>query len=152
MKRSRLRKFLKTKLLTCRKNYNIQQNYCKKVLRSTKKSYFNNLEIRKINDNRPFWKTIVSLSWKKTPQKAKTINLNEEGKNVSGNAELCCIINNYFPEEISNLKIASLINSSAVNLIAVSNPLSIATNAQKIKFSIKDFFCKCDQIHSFLRI
>ena len=24
--------------------------------------------------------------------------------------------------------------------------------AQKMKFSIKDFFCKCDQIHSFLRI
>ena len=22
--------------------------------------------------------------------------------------------------------------------------------AQKIKFSVKDFFCKCDQIHSFL--
>ena len=26
------------------------------------------------------------------------------------------------------------------------------TNAQKIKFSIKSFFSKCDQIHSFLRI
>ena len=24
--------------------------------------------------------------------------------------------------------------------------------AQKVKFSIKDFFCKCDQIRSFLRI
>ena len=26
------------------------------------------------------------------------------------------------------------------------------TPAQKMKFSIKDFFSKCDQIHSFLRI
>ena len=36
MKRSRLRnKFLKTKSITDRKNYNVQRNYCKKFLRST---------------------------------------------------------------------------------------------------------------------
>ena len=29
---------------------------------------------------------------------------------------------------------------------------SKSVNAQKMKFSIKDFFSKCDQIHSFLRI
>ena len=36
MKRSRLRyKFLKTKWMTDRKNYKVQRNYCKKLLRST---------------------------------------------------------------------------------------------------------------------
>ena len=55
MKRSRLRnKFLKTKSITDRKNYNVQRDYYKKLLRSTKKSYFNNLDISKINDNRSF--------------------------------------------------------------------------------------------------
>ena len=54
------------------------------------------------------------------------INLNEEGKNVSDNAELCRILNNYLSEVISNLKIPSLINNSAVDSNAVSNPLSIA--------------------------
>ena len=29
---------------------------------------------------------------------------------------------------------------------------NICSTAQKMKFSIKDFFSKCDQIHSFLRI
>ena len=29
---------------------------------------------------------------------------------------------------------------------------SKSVNAQKMKFSIKDFFSKCDKIHSFLRI
>ena len=29
---------------------------------------------------------------------------------------------------------------------------AIAGTAQKIQFSIKDFFSKCDQIHNFLRI
>ena len=38
--------------------------------------------------------------------------------------------------------------------ICIASPLTdIATfTAQEMKFSIKDFFSKCDQIHSFLRI
>ena len=72
-KRSRLRnKFLKTKSITGRKNYNVQRNYCKKLLRSTKKSYFNNLDISKIDDNRSFWKMIVPYFTKKT-QRAKKL-------------------------------------------------------------------------------
>ena len=73
MKRSRLRnKILKTKSITGRKNYNVQWNYCKKLLRSTKKSYFNNLDISKINDNRSFWKTVVPL-FRKKPQKVRKL-------------------------------------------------------------------------------
>ena len=33
-----------------------------------------------------------------------------------------------------------------------SNVISKENTAQKMKFSIKGFFSKCDQIHSFLRI
>ena len=54
----------------------------KKLLRSTKKSYFNNLDINKINDNRSFWKTIGPLFSKK-PSKSEKNCLTEEGKNVS---------------------------------------------------------------------
>ena len=51
MKRSRLRnKFLKIKSITDRKNSNVQRNYCKKLLRDTKNTYFNNLDISKVND------------------------------------------------------------------------------------------------------
>ena len=43
-----------------------------------------------------------------------------------------------------------------LNLVFNSNYECIIMNyfdtAQKMKFSIKDFFCKCDQIRSFLRI
>ena len=67
MKRSRLRnKFLKAKSIRDRDNYKVQRNYCKKLLRSTEKSYFNNLDLQKIDDNRSFWKTIVHLFSKKT--------------------------------------------------------------------------------------
>ena len=126
MKRSRSRnKFLKTNSITDRKNYDLQRNYCKKLLRATKKSYFNNLEIIKINDNRSFWEAIVPLFSKKN-SKSEKINLTEEGKNVSDNAELCRIFNNYFWEIVSNLKIPSLVNNSAVDSNWINNLLSIA--------------------------
>ena len=50
--------------------------------------------------------------------------MTEEGKNGSDNAVLVRIFNNYFSKTISNLKIPSLINNSAVDSNAVSNPLS----------------------------
>ena len=66
VKRSRLRnKFLKRKSITGTKNYNFQRNYCKKLLGATKKSYFNNIDINRIKDNRSFWKTIVFFFRKK---------------------------------------------------------------------------------------
>ena len=72
--RSRLRnKFLKTKSITYRKNYNVQRIYCKKLLRSAKKSLFNYLGTSKINDNRSSWKTIVLLFSKKKLKKRKKL-------------------------------------------------------------------------------
>ena len=48
VKRPRLRnKYLKSKSITDRKKYNIQRNFCKKLLRTTKKEYFNKLETKK---------------------------------------------------------------------------------------------------------
>ena len=62
MKRSRLRhKYLKSKSLTDRKKYNVQRNFCKKLLRTTKKEYFKNLEVKNVTDNRTFWRTAVPL-------------------------------------------------------------------------------------------
>ena len=71
MKRSRLRKTTK--------NYNIKRNFCKKLLRTTKKEYFNNLDIKKVIDNKTFWRTIVPTFPNKNLKNDKTI-LNEEEK------------------------------------------------------------------------
>ena len=62
MKRSILRnKYLKSKSLTGRKNYNIQRNFCKKLLRTTKKDCFSNLDTKKVTDNRTFWRTAIPV-------------------------------------------------------------------------------------------
>ena len=57
MKRSKLRKkFLKSRTFSGRKTYTSQRNLCKKLLKNTKRTYFNNLDIKKVTDNEHFEK------------------------------------------------------------------------------------------------
>ena len=115
MKRSKLRnKFRKTKSVEDRENYNKQRSLCKKKLRSTKKNYFNNLDMKKINDNRSFWKTVVPLFSKKTSKSDKII-LTEKGLNISDDDELCRIFKEFFENIISELKIPDLVKDLGCN-------------------------------------
>ena len=83
MKRSRYRnKFLKDKSQTSRENYKIQRNLCKKLLRKTKKLYFQSLNTKKITDNRTFWKTVVPLFTSKVSRSEKIV-LTETEKHIS---------------------------------------------------------------------
>ena len=55
MTRSRLRnKFLKTKTDANRKAYNKQRNYCVSLIRRERKSFFNNLDTKRIVNNKAF--------------------------------------------------------------------------------------------------
>ena len=104
MKRSRYRnKFLKYKSHTSRENYKIQWNLCKKLLRKTKKSYFESLNTKRITDNRTFWQTAVPLFTKKASKDEKII-LNEAEKHISDDKKICTIFNNFFSNVASNLK------------------------------------------------
>ena len=59
MTRSRLlNRYRKNKLESSRLEYNKQRNRCVKMLRETKKEFYNNLEVKSVTDNRRFWKTI----------------------------------------------------------------------------------------------
>ena len=58
MKRSRLRnKFFNIKSDIDRKAHNKQSNLCVSLIRSEKKSFFNNINTRDTTDNKTFWKT-----------------------------------------------------------------------------------------------
>ena len=110
MKRSKLRnKFLKSRNLSDRKNYTSQRNLCKKLLKSTKRTYFNNLDIRKVTDNRTFWKTVVPLFSNKF-SKSEKINLTEGNKTISNDDELCRVFNNFFSKTVDELKIPTISN------------------------------------------
>ena len=110
MKRSKLRKkFLKSRNLSDRKTYTSQRNICKKLLKNTKTTYFNNLDVSKVTDNRKFWKTVVPLFSNKF-SKSEKINLKEENKTNSNDDKLCRVFNNFFSKIVDELKIPNISN------------------------------------------
>ena len=110
MKRSRLRnKFLKNKNEINRNNYRVQRNYCKKLLKTTKKQYFNNLNTSKVTGNRTLWKTVVPLVTNEPSRGAKII-LKEGNKSITNDSELSQVFSTYFSNIVASLNIPSFNN------------------------------------------
>ena len=110
MIRSRLKnKFLKDRTKNNQKNFKLQRTFCKKLLRTTKKLYYSNLDINKVTDNKTFWKTIIPF-FTKRPLKGEKIYIIENGKTISNNSELCNIFNGFFSNIISELNIPKKYN------------------------------------------
>ena len=87
MKISRLRnKYLKKNNGENRKLYAKQRNYCISLLRKTKKAYYENLNERKVSDNKFFWKT-AKLSLSKKFNARDRISLSENGEIVKPEKE-----------------------------------------------------------------
>ena len=59
-------KFLKSSSEEDRKAYNKQRNMYVKLLIKTKRSYFSNLNAKRIVDNKTFWKTVKSTFFNKS--------------------------------------------------------------------------------------
>ena len=95
MKRSRLRnEYLRNNDEENRKLYTKQRNYCVSSQRKAKKTYYENLDERKVSDNKLLWKIVkTSLSERFNARKSKSLSKN--GKIVKiekGTAEFL----NYF--------------------------------------------------------
>ena len=117
---------MKSKSLTDRKQYTIHCNFCKKLLRTTKKRYFNNLDTKKVTDNRTFWRTVVPIFTNKN-LKSDNIILNEQGKTVSDKKELCRTFSTYFANIVSDLQIPK-IQEDASNIRSNHDPVLAAIN------------------------
>ena len=105
IKRSRLRSiFLKHRTDTNRKNYSTQRNLCKKLLKNTKKSYFENLNTKKIPVNRSFSRTVPQL-FTQNSSRGENINLVDGNKTISSDEELCETFNEFFSNVVPTLNI-----------------------------------------------
>lgn len=83
MKRSRLKNnFLENKNKIYIKNYNVQKNYCKKLLKTTQEEYINDLNTSKVADNGTFWNTVVPLFTNKASRGEK-VAPKEVNKNIT---------------------------------------------------------------------
>ena len=87
MKRSRSHnEYLRNNDEENRKLYTKQRNYCVSSLRKAKKAYYENLDERKVSDNKLLWKTVkTSLSERFNAR--ERISLSKNGKIVKTEKE-----------------------------------------------------------------
>ena len=105
-----------------KKKYNIQRNFCKKLFRTTKEEYFNNLDTKKVTDNITFWGTVgtvVSLF----PYK------NSKYKTISDEKESCRTFSTYSVNIISDLQIPN-IHKDAYNIRSNYDTVLAAINTR----------------------
>ena len=115
MNRSRLlNRYRKEKTEATRSAYKRQRNFCVKLLRKTKKEFYNNLNVKYITENKLFLKT-VKPSFTDKILKDERITLVENNKVVSDESELVEIFCKYFGNIVQNLGIDALTNTSSDN-------------------------------------
>ena len=61
-----LNKFRQDRTILPHLAYKQQRNICVKRLRKTKKDFFNNLNVKRVTDNKQFWKTVKQCLTDKT--------------------------------------------------------------------------------------
>ena len=84
--------------------YKKQRNICVDLLRKSKANYYSNINVKNINDNKLFWKTIRP-NFSNKCKTAKTIIL-VEGKNViKDDTEIADTFNNYFTDHTETLQL-----------------------------------------------
>ena len=96
-------------------NYKKQRNFCVKLLRRTKKEYFQNLNVKGLSDNKTFWKTIKPYFSKKGLNSNKML-LKEKGEFVSDEKQLVSIMNKLLINITKSLKLKEDLGSSPVTL------------------------------------
>ena len=96
MHRSKLKnKFNKKRTNENWENYKTQRNFCVNLPRKTKREYFQQLNLKKVSDNRTFWRTIKPCFTNKGLSTNKLM-LKEGNQLVSNEKDLANIMNGYF--------------------------------------------------------
>ena len=88
----------KLKKFNCPENqlgYKRQRNYCVKLLKRSNKGFYNNLNVKKVTDNKDFWKTIKPNFTDKILKDEKII-LAEDGKVITVETDLAKIFEDHF--------------------------------------------------------
>ena len=105
MKRSNLRnKYLKSRSEEDRQRFRKQRNLCVSLLRKTKRSYYSNLNEKKVIDTREFWKTVKPMLSNKFVNNEK-ITLVDNEKIITNDKEIAKVLNDFFSDIIKTLNI-----------------------------------------------
>ena len=109
MTRSKLKNnYNRNPSLDNRKKYTSYRNYCVKLLRKEKRDYYNNLDLKLLENNRIFWKRIKPLFSNKQISIKNTIILIDKDDAISDSEEVAEKLNSFFTDAIENLGIEHL--------------------------------------------
>ena len=78
------------------------KNICKRLLRNSKKYFFENLDTKKITEQRSCWRTAQPLFTQNLFKRGK-INLVDDGKTIFSDEELCETFNQFFSNVVPSL-------------------------------------------------
>ena len=106
MKRTRLKnRFNKNRTNENWTAFKKQRNFCVKLLRQNKRSYYNQLDPKVVSDNKKFWKTVKPLFSNKI-QGSASITLLEDDVVESDDTRVAEILNGYFVDITKTLGVA----------------------------------------------
>ena len=104
---TRTRLLNKLRKPNCRENqltYKRRRNYCVKLLKRSKKDFYNNFNVKNVTDNKHFWKTIKSNFTDKVLQDEKIV-LVEDDKVITAETDLAKIFKGHFENIVERLHI-----------------------------------------------
>jgi len=106
MKRSYLEKdYFKKKTTASLKKYKQQKNFCSRLYKKERKSFYNNLDPSVVSDNKTFWKNIQPFFSEKRKVGNK-ITLVQESQIISDDKLVSEEINSFFKDAASSIDIA----------------------------------------------
>ena len=148
MRRTQLQnKYFKNKTFENLRNYKKQKKFCSKLYKKEKRQYYNNLDLRKVTDNKLFWKTIKPLMSDKGTS-ANKICIAENDKLLVKEEDVANSLNNYFDKAINNLEI----NENKLLLSDVScltDPIDITVQKFRNHPSILSIQQSVEIVHTF---
>ena len=104
---TRARLLNKIRKFNCPENqltYKMQRNYCIKLLKRSKKDFYNNLNVKKVTDKKHFWKTIQPNFTDKVLKDEKMV-LVEDDKVITADTDLAEIFKDHFENIVDSLHI-----------------------------------------------
>ena len=112
-----------------------QRNLCVKHLREAKRGYYKNIDLKSLNDNRKFWKTVKPLFSGKV-KTTSSVTLLENDEIVSDDKAVAEIFNDYFANITSSLGIEET-GSNVVSADGIDDPVELAIIKYSLHPSIK---------------
>ena len=135
MTRSRLKK--KFNKNSSAKNWNSfkkQRNFCLKLLRQTKEKYFNNINVKKVSDNKTFWKSVKRFFSNKGLN-SNNMLLVEGIEIVNDDGKIATIMNRYFTNITKHMNLKANEISHREKLVNILDTFKNHKSVQRIKLA-----------------